>query len=440
MNKKIRLTVALAIALICMAVTFCLTMSFSMERFNATISSVKDKERMYNKLAEIDRSVRANAYYPINDDTLNDMLAYGYMLGISDPYARYYSARTYAERQGLASGRLMGIGVSVVKDASSGYGRILRVYSGSPAAEMGLQSGGFITAIGDTSVRTLADSAAITSALLGEAGTTVTLGYLTPERTEANVEIRRANYTTTTVYPQLLYGACGYIRIDAFSENTGTEFRAAVDSLLQQGAVCLVFDLRDNSGESISAALVAADRCVPAGLVAQSQASDGTTTDLRVSDGQEVTVPMACLVNGSTAGGAELFANALRKMAGAAVVGTATAGRGVLLCEPQSLSDGSALVLTIGVLLDNEGASWNGVGLAPDAEVTLSSDELANYYSLGIEGDPQIMRAVSTVMTQAGQGDRLPVNDPGSVDVDDPDATTAPPAEGDETPDEGEEG
>ncbi len=402
MSKKVSWSVVITIVLIAMAVTFSVTMSYAQQRFNGAVSSVSDKERMYNKLAEVDRYVRANAYYPINDDTLNDTIGYGYMLGINDRYARYYSARANTERMGLASGQLMGIGVAVVRDTSSGYARIIRVYDNSPASETGLQAGGFITAIGDTNVRTLADSAAITSALLGEEGSTVTIGYLTPDRQEQTVELRRANYTTTTVAAQLLPDGCGYLRIDAFADSTGTEFRSAVDRLLQQGAASLLFDLRDNPGDDLNAALIAADRCVTSGVVAQSQASDGTTDNLRVSDEQSITVPMVCLVNNGTAGGAELFANAARKMGGAVLVGTATAGKGVILSEPQSLSDGSALVVTVGILLDNESQSWDGTGLTPDVEVTLSADEQAAYYDFTVDNDPQILRARSTLTTMAG--------------------------------------
>lgn len=84
MSKKISLGVAAAIALIAMAVTFSLTMVVSMNMFNTTVSSVKNKERQYNKLSEIDRFVRANEYFTINNDTLNDTIAAGYVLGISD--------------------------------------------------------------------------------------------------------------------------------------------------------------------------------------------------------------------------------------------------------------------------------------------------------------------------------------------------------------------
>lgn len=402
MSKQVNLAVAATVTLIAMAVTFSITMVVSMDMFNNIVSGVKNREQMYNKLAEIDRYVRNNEYAEINEDTLNDTIASGYMLGINDPYARYYSAKAYSERMGLENGRLMNVGVSVIKDSSSGYARILRVYDGSPAAENGLEAGGFITAINGTGVRTMTDTAAINSALIGEEGTTVSISYLTPDRQEQTMDLVHANYTTTTVFAQLLDGNVAYIDIDAFSANTGLEFRSAVDSMLNQGAVAFVFDLRDNTGETLNSALIAADYCVPAGLVAQSQAKDGTVTDLRVSDDHEVTLPMACLVNESTAGGAELFANALRKMSGANLVGTTTAGMGVLLSDPQSFSDGSAAVITVGLLLDNEGETWNGAGLTPDVDAALTADEQSSYYDFTVQTDPQISRAVNAVLALVG--------------------------------------
>ena len=87
MSKKISLGVAATIAIIAMAVTFSLTMVVSMKMFNTTVSSVKNKERQYNKLSEIDRFVRAGEYFTIDEDTLNDRLAAGYMNGINDKYA-----------------------------------------------------------------------------------------------------------------------------------------------------------------------------------------------------------------------------------------------------------------------------------------------------------------------------------------------------------------
>ncbi len=404
MSKKVSLGVAATVTLIAMAVTFSMTMTVSMNMFNNTVSSVKNKERMYNKLSEVDRYVRANEYFDINDDTLNDTIASGYMLGISDRYARYYSAKAYSERVGLANGRLMGIGVAVVKDPSSGYARIIRVYDNTPATNVGLEVGGFITAIGDTSTRSMSDTAAMTSALLGEEGSTVNIKYLTPLREEQSFEIIHANYTTPSISTvRLMDNGVGYLRIDSFTSGTAVEFRNAVNSLTNQGATSLIFDLRDNSGENLNAALVATDYCVPSGLIAQSQDKDGNVTDLRMSDENEITLPVVCLVNGSTASGAELFANALRKMAGATIVGSTTAGKGVLLSDPQSLSDGSAVVITVGILLDNEGKNWNGTGLTPDVDASLTNDEQSSYYDFTVDNDPQIAKAINAISGANGQ-------------------------------------
>ena len=404
MSKKVSLGVAATVTLIAMAVTFSMTMTVSMNMFNNTVSSVKNKERMYNKLSEVDRYVRANEYFDINDDTLNDTIASGYMLGISDRYARYYSAKAYSERVGLANGRLMGIGVAVVKDPSSGYARITRVYDNTPATNVGLEVGGFITAIGDTSTRSMSDAAAMTSALLGEEGSTVNIKYLTPLREEQSFEIAHANYTTPSISTvRLMDNGVGYLRVDSFTSGTAVEFRNAVNSLTNQGATSLIFDLRDNSGENLNAALVATDYCVPSGLIAQSQDKGGNVADLRMSDENEINLPMVCLVNGSTASGAELFANALRKMAGATIVGSTTAGKGVLLSDPQSLSDGSAVVITVGILLDNEGKNWNGTGLTPDVDASLTNDEQSSYYDFTVDNDPQITKAINAISGANGQ-------------------------------------
>ena len=337
MSKKISLGVAATIAIIAMAVTFSLTMVVSMKMFNTTVSSVKNKERQYNKLSEIDRFVRAGEFFTIDEDTLNDKLAAGYMSGINDRYAVYYTAKEYSEKQAIEKGTLTGIGVAVVNDASSGYARIIRVYNNSPASEAGLQVGGFITGI------------------------------------------------------------------DAMTTGTASEFKAAVDNLLQQGATCLVFDLRDNAGENLNAGLVAADYCVPSGEIAKQQDKDGNVTVLRMSDENEINVPMVCLVNGATSSSAELFANALRKMGGATIVGTKTAGMGVVLSDVQSFSDGSAAYITSGLLLDNEDQSWNNEGLKPDIDATLSVDEQNSYYDYTIDTDPQISKAVNAAMSLTGQ-------------------------------------
>ena len=97
MNKKITVNLAVAIAIIAMTVTFVVTMILSMQLFNRTVSGVREKEIMYNKLSEMDKSARENYYGEIVDDTLYDYIAAGYVTGMGDKDARYYTAKQYLE-------------------------------------------------------------------------------------------------------------------------------------------------------------------------------------------------------------------------------------------------------------------------------------------------------------------------------------------------------
>ena len=74
MNRKISIGMAVTIVILAMTVTFSITMLVAMRLFDSTVSSVKEKESMYNKIAEVDRYVRSNDYYTIDENTLYDRL------------------------------------------------------------------------------------------------------------------------------------------------------------------------------------------------------------------------------------------------------------------------------------------------------------------------------------------------------------------------------
>ena len=109
MNKKITVNLAVAIAIIAMTVTFVVTMILSMQLFNRTVSGVREKEIMYNKLSEMDKSARENYYGEIVDDTLYDYIAAGYVTGMGDKDARYYTAKQYLEYLNQQNGVVMGL-------------------------------------------------------------------------------------------------------------------------------------------------------------------------------------------------------------------------------------------------------------------------------------------------------------------------------------------
>ena len=117
MNRKISVGMTVTIVILAMTVTFSITMLMAMRLFDHTVTSVKEKESMYNKVAEVDRYVRANDYYDIDETMLYDRLTAGYLLGTGDKYARYYTASAYTDLLNAQSGKLMGIGVATPRSS-----------------------------------------------------------------------------------------------------------------------------------------------------------------------------------------------------------------------------------------------------------------------------------------------------------------------------------
>ena len=394
MNRKISLGMAVTIVILAMTVTFSITMLIAMRLFDSTVNSVKEKESMYNKIAEVDRYVRSNDYYTIDEATLYDRLTAGYLLGTGDKYARYYTANAYTELMNIQSGKILGIGVELGID-QTGYAKVTRVYDGSPAQEAGIT-------VGDTDVKSLSGADAVYKALQGEAGTTVTVTWLDSAAASKTAELTHSGYTSTTVDYQLLDNV-GYIRIRQFDGSTPSELDYALRTLTANGAASLVFDLRDNGGGILDDAISCIDLIAPEGTVAYAEDKNGNRTVIGSSDAESsVSLPVVCLVNGNTASAAELFAATLRTMNGARLVGTTTMGKGTIQSSPQRLSDGSAVVITVAKLVCGDGSCFDGTGLTVDVERALSAEEATNFYDYTPQTDPQVQRAVSAAQQLSG--------------------------------------
>ena len=417
MNRKISVGMAVSIVILAMTVTFSITMLVAMRLFDSTVSSVKEKESMYNKLAEVDRYVRSSDYYPIDESTLYDRLTAGYLLGTGDKYARYYSASAYTDLMNAQNGTTIGIGVELAVD-QSGYAKVTKVYDESPAKEAGITVGAYITAVDGTDVKSLSGVDAIQSRLRGESGTTVNVTWLDSEASEHNADLTHSGYSSTTVDYQMLQDSVGYIKIRQFDATTPSELDYAIRSLKANGAGSLVFDLRDNGGGLLDDAIQCIDLVAPEGTLAYAEDKNGNRTLLGSSTGEsEVTLPIVCLVNGNTASAAELFASSLRTLNGAKLVGTTTMGKGTIQSSPQRLSDGSAVVVTVAKLICGDGSCFDGTGLTVDVERPLTADEQTAYYDYTVENDPQIQRAVSTVQQMSGTTTVSGVNEAASSEA-----------------------
>lgn len=399
MNRKISVNLALAIAIIAMTVTFSVTMILSQNIFDKTVSNVREKEIQYNKIAEIGKALSKDyyGYDSINQDTLYDMLGAGYMQGIGDADARYYTAAQYLEYLSEENGTSMGVGFDVSKAAGE-YPKIIRVYTGSPADEAGIVKGYALRRVGDTDTKNLT-LAQVNTLLKGEQGTSVTLTLADQgDNVKDPVELLRRQYDAPTVFATQREGnTIGYFSIISFNSHTAQELKTAIQTMKEskQGLTGIVLDVRNNTGGSLDGALDTIDTLCPEGPIGSMLTGDGTQTLLGTSDAGAVggNLPVVVLVNENTAAGAELLASAVRDFHLGSIVGVTTAGKGRVQCDPVRLSDGSAISYTVGLLLTSNGENFDGAGIKPDVESVMKSEDARNFYALTVDTDSQIAKA-----------------------------------------------
>jgi carboxyl-terminal processing protease len=119
------------------------------------------------------------------------------------------------------------------------------------------------------------------------------------------------------------------------------------------------------------------------------------------TESEEIKMPMSVIVNQNTSGTSELFAFALSENCSAHTVGKTTAGKGYLQTA-YTCSDGSVVMLSTAVLRTSGSGDFNGTGLKPEFDVTLSSDIDLNTISdeAALLTDAQLIKALEVTVTK----------------------------------------
>ncbi len=366
MSRKISLGAAIGLIAIAIAVTVSVTLTVSSEMYNSLLSYLPEKIQTYSQLEEISNIVKANYYGSIDEANLESAIGNGYINGLNDKYSVFMTADEYAEYDSEIQGKMKGIGIKYSK--SGNKIKIDRVYEGSPAQVSGLSKGDYIVAF-DGEAITKDNYNEMVSKLEGDKLSTVNLTYRSGD-TEKTVSVAKGyEARSVTTHSD---GVIGYISISDFYSTTPSQVKEAVDKFVSQGATGLILDLRNNSSTNFDAAIKVLDIFVPVAegtdAVVTVIDSDGNTISSYASNADAVNLPVMVLVNENTLGGAELIACDLRNFGKAEIIGTKTAGAGVMQ-EIFKLSDGSAIRLSVGEIIPYRGESYNGVGVAPNYEV-----------------------------------------------------------------------
>ncbi|MBP1559110.1 MAG: PDZ domain-containing protein [Oscillospiraceae bacterium] len=388
MNKKISLGAAIAFMLVVATVTLALTMAFSMNRFTTMVNGVQQQRELYSKLAEIEQQVRDKYPDAIDNDKLMDSMAAGYISGLGEDGGKYYTADAYQQLLTSEEGRYYGVGIVPVMEPS-GYIQVKEVYPDSPASNAQIVVGDLIVKVDDLDVTTETYADAV-KLLQGEAGTKVNL-TVRRDNEDISMEITRRQVEIPTVYANT-FDRVGYLRITSFTTGTRDQMNRQLNQAIGSNLDALVVDLRDNTGGRYGAMAPALELLVPEGDMILAKYKSSEPVVLADSDSAGVSFPLVVLTNANTSGTAEVFAQVLKDMTGARVVGTKTAGDGKIQ-EFVKLSDGSAIQLTVARYVTPSGIILDGEGVKPDYDVALEAETI-NWDYIDPEFDSQLKKAL----------------------------------------------
>ena len=317
------------------------------------------------------------------------------LVGSLDEWSFYMTAEEYEAFLYRANNRYVGIGVEVLADETNDGMGIVNVFSGSPADLGGILPGDIITFIDGNSVAgfTIEEMRAVLSRPIGDYAT-ITL--IRDGVNTIQLEIMYGEVFVDPIKFSMIEDDIGYIAISNFDAQSAEPFISAIETLLDSGASCFIFDVRDNSGGRVSEMTMMLDYLLPEGEIFIQIDRNGEE-QITLSDEDWLDVPAVVLVNRYSYSAAEYFAAILNEYGYAETVGEQTTGKSRSQTTHR-LPDGGALHLSTGQYLTKNRVRLHDVGgLTPDYIIEFSDEEMALLLSgkLDQADDTQLQKAIS---------------------------------------------
>lgn len=345
-----------------------------------------------SKLEQLQELIQERFVGEADQTALEDAAAIAMIDATGDRWSYYIPASEYQSYQEQSENAYVGIGITIqATEGGEGF-LIIEVNPDGPAAEEGLMVGDLVIYVEDQDVRDLATTD-VRALVRGEEGSFVKMTVLRKgDPWNFNVERRRV-LTPVAAY-EMLDGNTGLVTIENFDERCAEETIAAIETLLDNGAQRLIFDVRHNPGGYASEMVKVLDYLLPEGELFRTVSYDGKE-HVDTSDADCLEIPLAVLVNGGSYSAAEFFAAALKDYDAAVIIGEQTTGKGFYQ-NTFRMNDGSAVALSVGKYYTPGGISLEGVGVTPDRKVELDEeDSSALYYgTLLPEEDEQLQEAI----------------------------------------------
>ncbi len=319
-----------------------------------------------SKLQVIEETISKYYYQEdVDGQALVDGMYSGVIDALGDPYSTYYTEADLTALMEQTEGIYYGIGAYVGMDTQTGLAHISGVIEDTPAQAAGLRDGDVIYMVDDKPMQGL-ELSEVVGHIKGVEGTLVHLTiYREGEKDYLEFDVERKKIESPTVTHEMYDGGIGYIQITEFDDVTVDQFTEALAVLRGQGMKGLILDLRANPGGNLSAVVEIAQQLLPKGLIVYTEDRDGNRTEYSCDGMKCFDRPLVVLVNGYSASASEILAGAIKDYGIGKLIGTTTFGKGIVQ-RVISLSDGTALKLTVSSYFTPNGNNIHGIGIEPD--------------------------------------------------------------------------
>ena len=329
-----------------------------------------------------------------DEDELAEGLYAGLIYGLGDPYSRYYTAKEYQEENTSSQGSYVGIGV-VMQENKEGGVQIVQCYEGGPGEEAGLKEGDVISAIDGQDITESSVSDVASMIRDSDAKSTILTVHRENVEDPLTITVPITDVELPSVFHEMLDSGIGYIRITEFKAVTVEQYKTAFQDLKDQGMKKMIVDLRDNPGGLLDSVSDILRQILPEGLIVYTEDKNGNREEETCDGKNALDMPLAVLVNENSASASEIFAGAVQDYGIGRIVGTTTYGKGIVQ-SIRTLSDGSAVKLTVSKYYTPKGHNIHKTGITPDVEEKLDPN-LLNKSDYSHAEDNQLQKAIQVL-------------------------------------------
>ncbi len=294
-----------------------------------------------------------------------------------DPYCSFLSKEQYDSLQKRRENGKAGTGIILSKRSEVIY--VVACERGSTSEEAGVRPGDYLISVDGQGVESKS-ILEVDSLLHGVSGAKVKLSIIRPSQTKPlDIQVALRNQPEAPIKYKMLDGNIGWLSLASLNKPSLEQAKLRLKTLISAGASKLILDLRDCADGTPAEGAELANYFLRNGMIYYSQNRKGEKIQVVEANPDKfiTDLPMAVLINGSTASAAEIVAGALKDQKRATVVGEKSFGVGSAQKTIQ-LKSGGILILSVakyytpsGKAIQDESARTTGIQpdvLAPDNE------------------------------------------------------------------------